>query len=47
MEASAGLAGRPDATVPALYSRLGGLPLFSDALDRPLTAAEIGDGLDV
>ena len=33
-EATAGLAGRHDITVPALYSRLGGRPLFSDTLDR-------------
>ena len=45
VEAYAGLADRPDATVPALYSRLGSIPLFSDSLDRPLTAAEIDDGL--
>jgi formylglycine-generating enzyme required for sulfatase activity len=33
-EALAGLQGRHDVTVPALFSRLGGLPLFSDRLDR-------------
>ncbi|MEZ4660214.1 MAG: CHAT domain-containing protein [Caldilineaceae bacterium] len=47
VEASAGLIGAADATVPALYSRLGGRPLFSDLLaqDRPLTNAEIRFGL--
>ena len=44
-EASAGLAERKDATVPALYSRLGGRPLFDDALDRPLRSADIAFGL--
>src|SRR5262249_26136801 len=44
--ACARLAGRHDITVPALYSRLGGRPLFSDTPDRPLTNAEIGFGLD-
>ena len=46
VEACAGLAERYDITVPALYSRLGGRPLFSDTPDRPLTHAEIGFGLD-
>ena len=47
VEANAGIAGAADATVPALYSRLGGRPLFSDLLaqDRALTAAEIHHGL--
>jgi hypothetical protein len=45
-EALAGLQGRYDVTVPALFSCLGGRPLFSDALDRPLTAAEIRYGLE-
>jgi WD40 repeat protein len=45
VEACAGLAERHDITVPALYSRLGGRPLFSDTLDRPLTNAEIAYGL--
>jgi WD40 repeat protein/energy-coupling factor transporter ATP-binding protein EcfA2 len=45
VEACAGLAERYDITVPALYSRLGGRPLFSDMLDRPLTNAEILSGL--
>jgi len=44
-EACAGLAARYDMTVPALYSRLGGRPLFSDALDRPLTWRDIDFGL--
>jgi WD40 repeat protein/energy-coupling factor transporter ATP-binding protein EcfA2 len=45
-EATAALAERGDVTVPALFSRLGGRPLFSDQLDRKLTNAEIQDGLD-
>jgi hypothetical protein len=47
VEATAGLAERGDITVPALYSRLAGQSLFSDAA-RPLldlTPAEIEDGL--
>ena len=45
-EATADLTDRQDATVPALYSRLGGRPLFSDSLDRELTTAEIEFGLN-
>ena len=48
VEATAGLAERGDITVPALYSRLAGVSLFSDAV-RPLldlTPTEISDGLD-
>ncbi|MEM9459920.1 MAG: CHAT domain-containing protein, partial [Myxococcota bacterium] len=30
-----------DSVVPALFSRLGGRPLFTDDLDRPLTEAEL------
>ncbi|MEW5827965.1 MAG: CHAT domain-containing protein, partial [Chloroflexota bacterium] len=45
-EALGTLQGRYDLTVPALFSRLGGRPLFSDALDRPLTAEEVRFGLD-
>ena len=45
-EATAGLAGRFDVTVPALFSRLAGRPLWSDALDREPTPAEINMGLD-
>jgi tetratricopeptide (TPR) repeat protein len=45
-EALGTLQGRYDVTVPALFSRLGGRPLFSDSLDRPLTDAEIHFGLD-
>jgi WD40 repeat protein len=45
VEACAGLAERYDITVPALYSRLAGRPLFSDTLDRPLTNEEIRFGL--
>ncbi|MEH2113502.1 nSTAND1 domain-containing NTPase [Nostoc sp.] len=44
-EATATLAKRGDLTVPALFSRLGGRPLFSDQLDRELTNAEIKYGL--
>lgn len=44
-EASATLAERQDITVPVLFSRLGGRPLFSDQLDRDLTNAEISYGL--
>ncbi|MCF2145756.1 CHAT domain-containing protein [Desmonostoc muscorum LEGE 12446] len=44
-EATAALAKRGDLTVPALFSRLGGRPLFSDQLDRELTNAEIKYGL--
>jgi WD40 repeat protein len=41
-EATAGLADQPDISVPALFSRLGARPLFSDLLaDRPLTNGEI------
>src|SRR5215216_1000084 len=48
VEATAGLAERGDITVPALYSRLAGVSLFSDAV-RPLldlTPAEIANGLE-
>ncbi|MBW4625721.1 MAG: PD40 domain-containing protein [Brasilonema octagenarum HA4186-MV1] len=45
-EATATLAERGDVTVPALFSRLGGRPLFSDQLDRELTNAEIQYGLE-
>jgi tetratricopeptide (TPR) repeat protein len=45
-EALGTLQGHYDVTVPALFSRLGGRPLFSDTLDRPLTDAEIRFGLD-
>ena len=44
-EATASLAGRFDITVPALFSRLGGRPLFSETSDRPLTSKEIEYGL--
>lgn len=46
--ATAGLAERGDITVPALYSRLAGLPLFSDAVLplQELTPEQIGPGLD-
>jgi WD40 repeat protein len=45
-QALAGLQGRPDVTVPALFSRLGERALWSDDLARPLTGAEIDHGLD-
>jgi WD40 repeat protein len=44
--ALAGLQGRHDVTVPALFSRLGERALWSDDLARPLTEAEIEYGLD-
>ncbi len=46
-EATAGLGHRDDITVPAIFSRLGGRPLFTDRLDdRELTDAEIEFGLE-
>lgn len=46
VEANAGLAEHADVLVPALYSRLGDRPLFSDRDDgRALTAPEIERGL--
>lgn len=45
VEATAGMQGRFDVTVPALFSRLGGRPLFSDTLDREITPEEIKFGL--
>jgi energy-coupling factor transporter ATP-binding protein EcfA2 len=47
VEALTGLQGRFDVTVPALFSRLGGHPLFSNALDRPLSETEISFGLEL
>jgi energy-coupling factor transporter ATP-binding protein EcfA2 len=45
-EATAGLGDRYDITVPALFSRLGGRPLFSDRLDdRDLTDNDIENGI--
>lgn len=47
VEACAGLIGQADVSVPALYSRLGGRPLFSDDLaGRELTGTELLFGLD-
>jgi hypothetical protein len=46
VEAYAGLAGRTDVNVPALYSRYGAQPLFSPALDQQLTSAQIRVGLE-
>ncbi len=45
VEACRALVGRPDVTVPALYSRLEGRPLFSD-VGRELTNKDIEFGLD-
>jgi WD40 repeat protein/energy-coupling factor transporter ATP-binding protein EcfA2 len=45
-EATAGLLGRFDLTVPALFTRIGGKPIFNDSLDRPLTSKEIAFGLE-
>jgi WD40 repeat protein len=45
-EAAAGLGERADITVPALFSRLGGRPLFGDVVDRPLTEQEVARGLE-
>jgi len=45
VEATASLAEQSAVAVPVLFSSLGGRPLFSDALDRALTAAEIEFGL--
>ncbi|MEJ6485362.1 CHAT domain-containing protein [Nostoc punctiforme UO1] len=46
-EATAGLGKRHDIAVPALFSRLGGHPLFSDRLDdRELTDEEIEYGIE-
>ncbi|XGV96369.1 MAG: CHASE2 domain-containing protein [Leptolyngbya sp. BL-A-14] len=46
-EAASGLGDHTDIVVPALFSRLGGRPLFSDRLEgRELTQAEIDFGLE-
>jgi WD40 repeat protein len=45
VESCAGLAERPDVTVPVLYSRLGGRPLFSLGTDDELKDSEIAHGL--
>ena len=45
-EALAAEMGRPDVTVPAVFSRLEGKPVFSEELDRELTPKEIEMGLD-
>jgi len=45
VEASSGLAERGTILMPVLFSRLGGQPLFSDSLDRPLSPDDIGAGL--
>src|SRR5262249_11719964 len=47
-EAYAGLATRPDVTVPvpALFGRLGGRPLFSRTREHAPTPAAVGRGLD-
>ncbi|MEM9460502.1 MAG: CHAT domain-containing protein [Myxococcota bacterium] len=41
VEACVAVRDQADATVPALFSRLAGRPLFTDALDRPMTRAEL------
>ncbi|MCP4697748.1 MAG: CHAT domain-containing protein [Gammaproteobacteria bacterium] len=46
MEAVAPLAERGDILIPALYSRLGGRPLYSDAADRSLRPNEIRHALE-
>jgi energy-coupling factor transporter ATP-binding protein EcfA2 len=46
VQAVAALADAGDITVPALYSRLAGRPLFSDTPDRDLTESEIAYGLN-
>lgn len=46
VEATAGLQGRGDITVPALFSRLGGRPLFSNVVREQLTNEEIKYGLE-
>jgi WD40 repeat protein len=45
VQANAGLAERGDITVPALYSRLAGRPLFNDTPERELTNSEVEFGL--
>jgi energy-coupling factor transporter ATP-binding protein EcfA2 len=45
VESGVKLADAGDITVPALYERLGGRPLFGDAIDRELTDSEIEAGL--
>jgi WD40 repeat protein len=45
VEACAGMAASHDVTVPALFSRLGDRPLFSDDAQRPLSAEDIAFGL--
>jgi WD40 repeat protein len=45
VEATAGLAEETDITVPVLYSRLGGKPLFEETVKRALTGEEIERGL--
>lgn len=44
-EALAGLQGRNDLTVPALFSRLENRPLFSNSMVRELTPLELDNGL--
>lgn len=40
-EATAAVSNRDDVLIPALFGRLGGRPLFSDTIDRPLIPTEI------
>ncbi|MGD9145760.1 MAG: CHAT domain-containing protein, partial [Anaerolineae bacterium] len=46
VEAGVELAEAGDSTVPALYERLGGRPLFSDTIERELTSSEVAAGLE-
>ncbi|NJN15515.1 MAG: CHAT domain-containing protein [Oscillochloris sp.] len=45
VEGSVQLVERGDVSVPVLFSRLGGQPLFSDSIDRALTSNELNAGL--
>jgi WD40 repeat protein len=45
VEVSASLAERPDISVPALFSRLGGRRLFDELVDSPLSPEELPVGL--
>lgn len=45
VEAYAGLTNRDDINVPALYSRLGGRPLFSESIRKELTSEQLELGL--
>ncbi len=45
VEATAGLQEQSDITVPVIYSRLGGRPLFADSVERPLRDDELEVGI--